>query len=117
MTLPSGSRSADAFSVVGMTLAGGAPRVQAGVARHAALHDLAQRGRELSRLFSADKARKRLLHDLVGTEAEQLRDRVVRQRDLAFKVRNKDRVRGVLDQAYPRRLAPCRARACRAGCR
>src|SRR5437016_3125439 len=105
VTLPPGSRSAAALSVVGMTspeaLRGfrRALRVEHRVARDAALHHLAQRGRELARLLRADEARERLLDELVLPEAEELGDGVVGLEDLALQVGDEDRVRGVLDQA------------------
>src|SRR5213593_4068100 len=77
----------------------GAAGVEARIPRHAALHDLAQRGGELPCLLRADEARERLLEHLVLAEAEELRDRVVGLEDLALEVRDEHRVRGVLDQA------------------
>src|SRR3989442_740087 len=55
----------------------GAAGVEARVARHAARHHLAQRGGELPGLLRADKARERLLDQLVRAEAQQGEDRVV----------------------------------------
>ena len=99
MTLPSGSRRAEAFSVVGMT----SPLALRGLSRALrvtpALHHLAQRRGELARLLRADEARQRLLDQLVRAEAEQLGDGVVGLEDLAFQVRDEHRVGGVLDQA------------------
>ena len=78
-------------------LAGGAARVQAGVAGHPPLHDFSERRRELALLLRADKAGQRLLDQLVRAESEQLRCRVVRLEDLALKIRHEYRVRCIGD--------------------
>ena len=99
MTFPSGSRSAEALRVVGMTSPEAAARVEAGVAGDALLDDLAQGGGELARLLRADEPRERLLDHLVRAEAEELGDGVVGLEDLALQVGDEHRVGGVLDQA------------------
>ena len=99
MTRPSGSRSAEAFSVVGITSPLARARVEPGVAGHALLDHLAQGRGELPRLLRADEPRQRLLDELVGAEAEQLGDGVVGLEDLALQVGDEHRVGGVLDQA------------------
>src|SRR5207302_3700 len=58
----------------GDDLAAGAAGVEAGVAGHPALDDLAEGGGELARFLGADEAGERLLEDLVLTEAEELGD-------------------------------------------
>ena len=97
MTRPSGSRRAEAFSVVGMT----SPEALRGFRRalrvDALLDDLAQGGGELARLLRADEPRQRLLDQLVGAEAEELADGVVGLEDLALQVGDEHRVRGVGD--------------------
>src|SRR6516162_2692883 len=85
ITRPSGSRRAEAFSVVGMT----SPLALRGLslALRVTLGDhLAQRRGELPRLLGADEARQRLLDQLRPAEAEQLRDGVVGLEDLALEV-------------------------------
>src|SRR5256714_13190240 len=64
----------------------------------AVLDDLAKGGRELARLLGTDEARERLLDDLVLAEAEQLGNGVVGLNDLAFEVRDENRVGRVVDQ-------------------
>src|SRR2546421_718562 len=83
----------------GDDLAAGAAGVEAGVAGHPALDDLAEGGGELARFLGADEAGERLLEDLVLTEAEELGDGVVSLQDLAVKVGNENGVGGVLDEA------------------
>ena len=99
ITLPSGSRSAEALRVVGMT----SPLALRGLRRALRvtplLDDFAQRRGELAGLLGADEAGQRLLEQLVRAEPEQLGDGVVGLQDLAFEVRDEHRVRRVLDQA------------------
>src|SRR5262245_47287763 len=83
----------------GDDFAGRGARVEARVAGHSALDDLAQGGRELARLLLADEAGERLLDDLVSAEAEELGDGVVRLEDLALEIRDEHGVGRVLDQA------------------
>src|SRR5439155_699828 len=83
----------------GDDLAAGAARVEAGVAGHPALDDLAEGGGELARFLGADEAGERLLEQLVWAEAQERRRRVVSLQDLPFEVGDEDGVRGVLDEA------------------
>src|SRR5256885_104520 len=83
----------------GDDLAAGAARVEAGVAGDPAFDDLAEGGGELARFLGADEAGERLLEQLVRTEAQEGRDRVVSLQDLPFEVGDEDGVRGVLDEA------------------
>src|SRR5205807_101354 len=83
----------------GDDLAAGAAGVEAGVAGDPALDDLAEGGGELARFLGADEAGERLLEQLVRTEAQEGRDRVVSLQDLPFEVGDEDGVRGVLDEA------------------
>ena len=112
IAFPSVSRSADAFSVVGITSPVAARGVQASVARDAALDDLTESGRELARLLLADEAGERLLDHLVAAEPEELRDGLVRLEDLPLEVGDEHRVRRVFDQPLCATRGPCRARAC-----
>jgi hypothetical protein len=61
------------------------------------LDDLVQRQHELSRLFGRDNPGKRLLDQLGGPKAKELKDRVVRLQDLPFQVRDEKRVRRIGD--------------------
>src|SRR5207237_968413 len=83
----------------GNDLAARASGVEPGVARDAALDDLAQRGGELAGLLGADEARERLFEHLVLAEAEKLGDGIVRLQDLALEIRDEYRVGRILDQA------------------
>src|SRR5256885_1661528 len=83
----------------GDDLAAGAAGVEAGVAGHPALDDLAEGGGELAGFLGADEAGERLLEQLVWAKAQEGRDRVVSLQDLPFEVGDEDGVRGVLDEA------------------
>src|SRR3989442_1665948 len=83
----------------GDDLAAGAAGVQAGVARDAALNDLAKGGGELAGLLGADEARQRLLDQLIRAEAEEGEDGVVGLQDLPLEIGDEDGVRRVLDEA------------------
>ena len=73
--------------------------MEPGVARHPAVHDLAERDHELPRFLRRDDAGQRLLDQLVRPEAEEREHGVVGLVDLALEIRHKHRVRGVLDEA------------------
>ncbi len=80
-------------------LAGGATRVEPGVASHPLLHHFPKGRRKLTGFLGTDEPRQRLLDHLVGAEAEQLRNGIVGLKDLAFEVGDEHGVGGVLDQA------------------
>src|SRR2546425_3862291 len=77
----------------------GAARIEAGIACHSSLDNFAQGSKEFTGFFGTDEARERLLQHLVWTKTQQLVDGIVRLQNLAFQVRDKHRVRRVLDQA------------------
>src|SRR5207302_403918 len=83
----------------GDDLAAGAAGVEAGVAGHPALDDLAEGGGELARFLGADEAGERLLEQLVRTEAEEREDGVIGLQDLALEIGDEHGVRRVLDEA------------------
>src|SRR5947199_269954 len=96
----------------GDDLAAGAAWVEAGVAGDAARDDLAEGGGELAGLLGTDEARQRLLEQLVLPEPEELGNRIVGLKNLAFEVGNEHRVRGVGDDDVRiQRAAPSAAPA------
>src|SRR5438046_5731648 len=70
----------------GNDLAAGAPRVEARVPRDTTLHHLVHGVHDLARLLRADEAGERLLEQLVGAEAEELRYRLVGLQDTTLEV-------------------------------
>src|SRR6059036_3840192 len=77
----------------------GAARVEAGVARYTALHNLPEGGQELPSLIGGDDARERLLDQLVRAEAQEGEDGVVGLQDLPLEIGHEHGVRRILDQA------------------
>src|SRR5437016_5497395 len=97
ITVPSESRNAEAFSVVGMI----SPEALRGFRRAFRVTPRAptsrKRGHEPSGLVQADEAGQRLLEDFVLAEPQELGDRLVGDEDLALEVGNEHRVRSIGD--------------------
>jgi len=73
------------------------PGVEPRVAGDAALDHLTQGVEESARILRADEARERLFENFVGAQAQQLRDGVVGEENLALQVGDEDRVGRVGD--------------------
>src|SRR5207249_2269652 len=99
ITVPSESRNAEAFSVVGMI----SPEALRGFRRAFRVTPRAptsrKRGHELSGLVQADEAGQRLLEHFILAEPRKRVDGVVGLEDLALEVGDEDGVGRILDEA------------------